>query len=233
MWMTAPNRIGIAAWQSGDSIWRVEARSGGREGVAFLIGDTSLSLRSSDDALLPALAEQYVRGDELHMSFPQIDESPSATTATAPGCDCEFGFRLVIRPVTVDGFSTNTDRCVFELLVSIQTTLLDAHPTLDLSMDTTRSVHPTEVASTKNAVHVGENASFSAAVLLGPQDAPFTGWIDEPGSLRLRLFGEFLEKGVIRRARPWVVVDRSHSEIDGEFVRGGWKALADSPLPLD
>lgn len=231
MWMTAPNRIGIAAWQAGDSVWRVEAL-GGREGVAILIGDTSLSLGSSDDRLLPALDEQYVRGDELHLSFPQSDPSSSVPDAKAPEGECEFGFRLVLRPVAFDGFSTNNDRCVFEMLVSIQTTLLDAHPTLDLTMTTSHSARSVEVESTKNAVHLGANTSFSAAVLLGPQDAPFTGVIDEPGSLRLRLFGEFLEKGVIRRARPWVVLDRSESEIDGEFVRGGWKALADSPLPL-
>ncbi|MCA9140508.1 MAG: hypothetical protein KDB00_27240 [Planctomycetales bacterium] len=221
--MTAPNRIGIAAWQSGDSIWRVEAR-GGVEGVAIHVDDTPFLLRSSDDQPLPTLAEQYVRGDELHLSFPQFDDLSRG--------QCDFGFRLVIRPVAFGSFVPNQNRCVFELLVSVQTTLLDAHPTLDLVSPADQVTRLDGDGLVTNAVHLADNKSFSAAVLLGPQDAPFTSVVEDPGALRLRLFGEFLEKGVIRRARPWVVLDRSGSGIDAEFVRTSLDTLATSPLPL-
>ena len=219
MWLTAPNRIGIAAWQSADSSWRIEAR-GGRQGIQLFVGDESLSLVASNDRPLPLLDEHFVRGRELHLSFSQ------------GGDDCDFGFRLVIRPAEFGTFRIDANRAVFEMIVSIQTSLLDSHPTLDLLAPAENGVIVRDVAGTGNAVHHAGRDRAAVAVVLGPHDAPFTSSIDQPGSLRLRLFGEFLEKGVIRRARPWVIVDRSQGKIDDEWVKSAWNALHESPLPL-
>lgn len=219
MWLTAPNQIGIAAWQSGDSIWRIESRCPG-DGIQLWVGDECLALVSSDDRPLPPLDEQFVRGDELHLSFPQSGDSG------------DFGFRLVIRLIDSSSSTASPDRAVFELLVSIETTRLDAHPTLDLLLPARDGVTSHTVAETKNAVHLASNAQMHAAVLLGPQDAPFTSSIAQPGKLRLRLFGEFLEKGVIRRARPRIIVDRAASQIESPDFEAAWDALAQSPIPL-
>jgi hypothetical protein len=219
MWLTAPNRIGIAAWRSGDSVWQIDARDR-RAGVQLLLGDESLALVASDGGLLPPLDEQFVRGSELHLSFPQFAD------------DCEFGFRLVIRPVTFGAFDTGTERAAFEMLVSVQTTLLDSHPTLDLRVPAENGVSTPVVSGVGDSVRVAAADGASVAVLLGPHDAPFTSVIDQSRTLRLRLFGEFLEKGVIRCARPWVIVDRGNRELDVELLGDALSALVDSPLPL-
>jgi hypothetical protein len=219
MWLTAPNRIGIAAWQADDSVWRIESRISD-DSVRICVGNESLALISSDSTELPKLDEQFVRGDELHLSFPQTRDQ------------CEFGFRLVIRPVKSESLGTDADRAVFELIVSIETTLLDSHPTVDLFIPSINGVACREVNGVGNAIHCANGATANWAVLLGPHDAPFTSTIDQPDGLRLRLFGEFLEKGVIRRARPRVIIDRTGRQIDADLIDEAWNALAQSPLPL-
>lgn len=219
MWLTAPNRMGDAAWVAGDSAWRVLAR-GGADGVRIDVGGQSVSLLASDGGTLPQLDEQFVRGDQLHFSFPQVD-----------GRD-EFGFRLVLRPVLCNDASGEAGRVAFEVLVSIQTTLLDSHPTLDLVLPATDHPESLAVDSVVSAVHFAAENSLHSAVLLGPHDAPFTSLVPADGQLRLRLFGEFLEKGVIRRARPWLILDRSGMPIEASAATEWWHQLAGSPLPL-
>ena len=220
MWLIAPNRIGIAAWQTDDSVWRIEASNRG-DGVRIWAGQESLSLISSDATELPKLEEQFVRGDELHLSFPQTG-------------DCsEFGFELVIRPVRSESLGTDGDRVIFELIVSIETTRLNAHPTIDLCIPGSESVACRDVNGMSNAIHHANGASANWVVLLSPQDAPFTSTIDQSEGLRLRLFGEFLEKGVIRRARPRVIIDRKGQQFDENMIDEAWNALAHSPIPLN
>ena len=220
MWLTAPNRIGIAAWQTDDSVWRIESRISD-DSVRLWAGQESLALISSDASELPMLQEQFVRGDELHLSFPQS------------GDNCDFGFRLVIRPVESESLVTDADRGVFELIVSVETTRLDSHPTLDLLIPSRNGLACREADGIGNAIHLANGATANWAVLLGPHDAPFTTAIDQPEGVRLRLFGEFLEKGVIRRARPRVIIDRARREIDPDLIDKAWNALAQSPLPLN
>jgi hypothetical protein len=219
MWLTAPNRIGIAGWQVGDRLWRVDAR-GGAEGVQFFVGDQCFGLFASGDQPLPMLDEQFVRGDELHYAFPQVE-----------GRDA-FGFRLVIRPLQVGGTETTVARGLFELLISVQTSLLDSHPTIDLVLPAVADPRQQSIQSIASALHFASHPELESAVLLGPHDAPFTSVVSGSGELRLRLFGEFLEKGVIRRARPWVMVDRSGESIDQVWAADCWHELAASPLPL-
>ena len=53
---------------------------------------------------------------------------------------------------------------------------------------------------------------------------------DDQATQRLRLFGHFMEKGVIRRARMRFLL--APGAIADEHVRQAYRALADSPLPL-
>lgn len=219
MWLTAPNRIGIAAWQIEDSVWRIEAR-GGRDGVALHVGDQSIQLVAPGDQTLPRLDEQFVRGDELHLSFPQSD-------------DRQFGFRLVVRPVQWNGFAADPTHACFELLVSIQTTLLDSHPTLDLVLPASEGARSERVAGSQCRVHHANTGDCAVAVILGPQDAGESGAMDTEQTQRVTLFGEFLEKGVIRRARPWLIVNRAGTVIDAKWISAAIDALTESPLPLN
>ncbi|WP_182868110.1 hypothetical protein [Stieleria mannarensis] len=216
--MTAPNRIGVAAWQIGDSIWRIDAR-GERDAVALVVGQERIALVASDDQALPPLDEQFVRNDQLHFSFPQTDRS-------------QFGFRLVVRPVPLEGCGADGTHIALELLVSVQTTLLDSHPTLDLVLPARGGARDEAGAQSGSRVYHADNGDFGAAVILGPQDVASSVAIDQPGEQRLRLFGEFLEKGVIRRARPWLVVDRTSGSVAPRWIRAASDALAESPLPL-
>ncbi|MCS7469806.1 hypothetical protein NZK35_24400 [Stieleria sp. ICT_E10.1] len=219
MWLTAPNRIGIAAWQIDDSVWRIEAR-GGRDGVALHVGDQSVRLVVPGDQTLPRLDEQFVRGDELHLAFPQSDDS-------------QFGFRLVVRPVQWSGFAADPTHACFELLISIQTTLLDAHPTLDLVLPASVGARGEGVAASQCRVHHANSGDCAVAAILGPQDAGESGSIDREPPQRVTLFGEFLEKGVIRRARPWLIVNRAGTQIDAKWISAAIDALTESPLPLN
>ncbi|OYP37764.1 hypothetical protein [Rhodopirellula sp. MGV] len=224
MWLTAPNRIGIAGWQSNDSVWRFDSLNHDHVsamplGASLRVGAYTVGLCHPGDQSLPALDEQFVRADELHQAFPQTAEQ-------------QFGYGLMIRPVAIPDWQGDENRLAFEWVVSVQTTLLDSHPTIDLLTDIgTGRVQ--SIPSANAMAYAIEGQGVSAAIILGAQDAPFTDQIESPGATRLRLFGQFLEKGVIRRARPWVLVDRSGNSIDKATLTAAAQALATSPIPLN
>jgi len=219
MWLTAPNRIGVAAWQTRDQIWMIDAR-GGHDGIRFRLGDQSVALVPSGEAPLPVLDEQFVRGDELHLAFPQ------------DGGGSDFGFRVVIRPVLIPAIPIDGQRIAIELMVSVETSLLDTHPTLDLIAPAGGEVQNLTMHDPEGDLYLARDDAGEVDVLLGPQDAGFTSRVDEAGKLRLRLFGEFLEKGVIRRARPWLILNRSEQPVPESGREQAWRLLGESPVPL-
>jgi len=77
--------------------------------------------------------------------------------------------------------------------------------------------------------HVNEPSEIDNA---GPHDQPFTTNHSTDSLLRLRLFGEFLEKGVIRRGRPWLVIDVSGQVPAENRLVSLWQQLCGSPVPL-
>lgn len=214
MWLTAPNQLGIAGWRTGNSIWPLEVHPG--RGVTLGTRQAAVCLSASDDSGLPELRDQYVRGDELHLSFPQAEPHI-------------FGLKLCIRPIA--GFDGSSDRMGFETMVSIQTSFLDSHPTVDLSAMEPCRAEKTDVGSNEVAFTfaAGEGRSI---VLLGRHDAPFTEIIEDETQTSLRLFGQFLEKGVIRRARPWVLLGQGATIAEDE-VSATAAQLSASPVPLD
>ena len=123
---------------------------------------------------------------------------------------------------------------VLEVTIAIETTFLDTHPKLDLVV-TGGDVRTLDVAAF-TAVTGSPPISIcqreaGVAVLLGPHDAPFTTNQSSDHEIKLRLFGDFLEKGVIRKARPWLVIDRGREFGDSQ-LRRLWGELSQSPLPL-
>ncbi|MEM6468905.1 MAG: hypothetical protein AAF802_05000 [Planctomycetota bacterium] len=216
MWLTAADIIGISAWVDEDSAWRLIAE---RCPIVFHVGEISLTLRSSDGSSLPPIDEQFVRGEGIHLRFPQRPTSD------------EFGFQLVLRRVFADAVTE-----VFEALVSVQTSLLDSNPTLDLGLKG-EEFNVIGTASTGLPLHCCSTSQYDASILLGPHDAPSSEVQATRGGTTVRLFGHFLEKGVIRRARPWLVVGRRETphrpSLDQTRLCEIWQQLSESALPLD
>lgn len=192
--------------------------TGGTTGIS--LGDPDgllhLAVRPSQGELLPVAGENYVRGDEWKIHMPQRGG--------------QFSLRMSLRVI-----DAAAERLVIEPTFSIQTTLLDTHPTLILSavggeVRTSRIDVADQRFTAWTIRFSGETGQI--AVLLGPHDAPHTVDRSTNDSISLQLFGEFLEKGVIRKARPWVILDRSDADISREDLRRYADALSRTPLPL-
>lgn len=217
MWKS--DELGLASWQTEHSTWSLDAR-GGSHGIAMVDGDRSRN-RSADrlvafapvgQDVLPAVAEQYVRGDTLHLTYLQGEGA--------------YELRLALRPIV-----SSDQRLVLEGTVAIQTDHLDSHPTVDVEVNCDSFVGDPIDGIGAPPISQGTSKDHSVAILLGPHDSPFTTDESSESALRLRLFGDFLEKGVIRKARPWIVVSRGKGPKEEE-LQGWWKQLCESPLPL-
>ena len=225
--------MGLAAWTDTHRTLRVDAR-GGAHGIRLSIeGSPSVSLAPVDEHTLPSAGEQYVRGNQWHVNFPQSDSS----------CALRLSFGVI---------DAAEDRMIVEACVSIQTDLMDLHPKLDIEIDCQDidSIVPSDLLTDPQeglsldhdevtgsgtapiSIAKGFNdSSGSTTVLLGPHDHPFTTNHSTDMLLRLRLFGDFLEKGVIRKARPWIVFDAQQRPQDSQLEKD-WRQLSQSPLPL-
>lgn len=193
---------------------RVQA-SGGAEPVAIHLGSSVVQLAPVDQASLPICDEQFVRGDQWHLNYPQGDQP--------------YALRLTL------GVVANDKRALaLECEVSVQTDSLDLHPQLDLRLDGHWHALDHEGSDSNDGgsprIVRRRSNERTVAILLGPHDFPHTQTLTTDDRTTLRLFGDFLEKGVIRRARPWIVVGESLSDQD---LIDRWDQLAASPLPLD
>ncbi len=225
MWHVDQSKPGIAVWRDRHGSWSIDA-AGGVSGIRIVDGDlTADTVKSNasewmrldlvENTSLPELGEQFVRGSGLHLYYPQ-----------GQGI---FGVRLVIEPVR-----STPENLILELTVAIQTTLLDSHPKLDVIIDggAVRSLTVDDLADAGGSPPICvSQGDATVAVLLGRHDAPFTSDLSTGDQIKLRLFGDFLEKGVIRKARPWLVIDRG-GEIGDPQLRRVWRELSQSPLPL-
>jgi hypothetical protein len=236
MWTT--EQLGLATWFDGQSTWCLDVR-GGRFGIGLNRANGSSSTTDSvdrrpfsilpvGDDLLPEASEQFIRGDRYFVNYPQGDS--------------RYAIRLALQPMhSISG------TLVLEATVSIQTDLLDSHPTLDLVAfgRELRTIDPSESSGQEDwrsevatpgrgapAISVVRGDEISMAVLLGPHDAPFTSNLSSERRLCLRLFGDFLEKGVIRTARPWIVIEMNCDAHQPQDLRHWHHELSQSPVPL-
>ena len=219
--MWKPNDIGLATWTQGDRVLTIDAR-GGSHGIGVGAGNGSnVSICAVESDQLPSAGEQYLRGEEWHVNYPQGGSS--------------YALRLAF--AVIDSSDT---RLVLEVCVSIQTDLLDLHPKLDVEVDCQDidSLVPSNqfggaavMGAGTAPISIAKGKTGSTSVLLGPHDHPFTTNHSTDMLLRLRLFGDFLEKGVIRKARPWLVFDFDKRGDDATLEKD-WHRLCESPLPL-
>ncbi|QDT12414.1 hypothetical protein [Planctomycetes bacterium K23_9] len=212
MWTIKANQLGQANWNTDQIKLTIDAR-GGDHGI-HVDGDDGrqwFRLDAIEGKELSPVAEQYVRGNELHLWLPQGDN--------------EFGVKITLEPIA----SQQGGVFVLQATVSIQTTLLDSHPKLDViaAANGTKAVGEI-VGSGSPPVSIATRDGKPLAVVLGKHDSPFTSSSSTGDQIALRLFGDFLEKGVIRKARPWFVFGEVAEEQLLEYAR----ELSNSPLPL-
>lgn len=264
MWQRQPDDPDV--WQLADSPWQMRVAGAGQGIVMRGVGDDADSplgarLQPVGDDRLPSLGEVFVRGDELHLDYPQAGE--------------RWGLNLVVRPVA---FAPS--RLILAWTLGIQTTLWESHPTIDLVvsgtglrrwiLDGPNAADPAvaaafplaeapvggQIASQDEGLPQGRPGGAESpggagsfpggaaaisrvrqrdgaiAVLLGPRDFPWTSELSGSDEIRLRLFGEFLERGVIRKAQPWLVLDGPVRADEVSSLAESWRTLSRSPLPL-
>ncbi|EMI56214.1 hypothetical protein [Rhodopirellula sallentina] len=196
--------------------WTCRA-TGGKSGIAFEDPETGLTLCvdnvGSDP--LPTSDEQYVCGDSWKIDYPQKTG--------------EYRLRLSVRAV-----HTSPTRTVWEPTFSLQTSLLDTDPSLELTaVGRFDQELPPELPADVSVSSIRPaDGNGQLLVLLGPLDAPFTKHRSSGNRLDLRIFGEFLEKGVIRKTRPWIIFDRTVDGVSPEEISRYCDELCSTPLPL-
>ncbi len=168
-----------------------------------------------------SIQEAYVRENDLIVRYEQSG-------------DDLFTFQLNWRalPSDVPG------ALAIELWISLQTTLLDSHPNIDVRSRATGAMwHDLTLndlsveKSDTIAIGLFKKSGVTSTLMIHPSDAHQSKRVrDRSEDFTLRMFGEFMEKGVIRRARLCFL------SVPGEFSRHAiinqYRAFIDSPLPL-
>ena len=143
-----------------------------------------------DRGTLPPLDERFIRGDTLHLMYPQSDQ--------------RFAVRLSLEVLSGDQFIADNPAVInagdplatagpmIEARISVQTDLLDTHPMIDLRVAASESTHSGD-----------EACGLEDWCVLNEADRRGSRLVDKQC---VQLFGDFLEKGVIRRAQPWLMV---------------------------
>ncbi len=181
------------------------------------------------------LGDFYSRGEDITIQFP-ADENRN------------FNIQLDLRIIR-----QTDDVLVVEFWLSIQTHLLDSRPSVKISFELaamqTRSIFNDEemiqsesdvdlttdkpvpaglIAETTNA-----GPYISSSLFIHPLDQRDIRWtLSHEGDSEVELdwFGQFMEKGVIRRGRMQVILSQKPMTVD--CLRALYKDFAESPLPL-
>ncbi len=149
--------------------------------------------------------EAYVRQCDLIASYPEH----------AP---CPYGYQIDVRVLS----ESPSNAVVLEFWLSIQTSLLDSHPQLELRWSGAHFRPAAENYWTDEASELG--------LIVHPldrEDCRMDGRLD---ALTMNVFGRFMEKGVIRRMRfRLIAAQRADSEA---FWMERFTEFSESPLPL-
>ncbi len=167
------------------------------------------------------IQESYVREEDMIVRYEQSG-------------DDLYTFQLNWRKLTSD----IAGAFAIELWISVQTSLLDTHPTIEVRSRATESqwhaLTLDDLSYEKSdVVSMGlfKKSGVTSLLMIQPSDANQAKRVlDKKEDFTLRMFGDFMEKGVIRRARLCFL------SIPGEVSRytmiKEYRAFAESPLPL-
>lgn len=151
------------------------------------------------------LGEAYVRQKDLIAMFPE----------SAPW---RFGYQVDLRGVSLD----LPDRLVLEIWLSVQTSLLDSHPQLELQLRGESFKLSVDDCWTSESSRLG--------LLLHPLDRLDCQIEPTKDGLAMRVFGRFMEKGVIRRMRFQLIANQQSQP--ARYWHERFEEFSDSPLPL-
>lgn len=172
--------------------------------------------------------EIYVREQDLIVRYAQSE-------ADLYAIQLNWRLKPACPPFTLD----------IEIWISIQTRLLDTHPTIEFHSvgpsTWSRSTHselseqwssdPLQSVDRAAAwLSVSKEASFLWMVDPGDQSEFTWGKVGSSHELQADLFGEFLEKGVIRRARCRFLAGTTN--VNWQDVKSAYKDLIFSCLPI-
>lgn len=182
-----------------------------------------------------AIEEQYLRGDDLIVRYKQTEKD-------------RFSYQLDWRSIPLEPESYF--EFGIELWISIQTSLLDCHPTLeltsevagstwevfqdsDLMMITKKGGQPLKSSQPTSPAAIMAKTDLGTVVLLvyrSDQSQVEYQEVKRKSVRSIRLFGQFMEKGVIRRARVRVLA--TAGDVDKQQLCDAYGRFQDSPLPL-
>ena len=151
------------------------------------------------------LGDAYVRQKDLVAMYPEL----------AP---CRFGYQIDMR--LLEEASSNT--LAMEIWLSIQTSRLDSYPQLELVLKGERFIALVENCWASESCRLG--------VLVHPLDQLDCHIEQERDGLEMRVFGRFMEKGVIRRMRFRLIAGLEPLSV--VYWRERFEEFSKSPLPL-
>jgi hypothetical protein len=226
------NRLAIQSTQVGG--WILGVRSGRGMSSAPL----PVSLEQAEQPTWP-LADAYVRGSDLVATYQAREDWPYATQ---------------IYWSAAESGGVQERRSCLSLLVSLQTSLLDTWPTMfiasrlvadEVLLVTCESGELAEIKSLGRGNHRVRPVTSTCCVLSRLAGLPFSYAEIMPASdmrevvidrgddachVCWELFAEFLEKGVIRRARMQSMVVPRASDV--EHAAAACREVEQRPLPL-
>ena len=208
-------RDGTAKWLGPNGSLNVALKHGSRQPLMQIHDDKNRTILSvgitprehqvNHSAPEVLLGDAYVRQNDLIAMFPE----------SAPW---RFGYQIDLR--VLDDFPADT--VAVEIWLSIQTSLLDSHPQLELQLTGERFDSAANKYWTSRSLRMG--------LLVHPLDQSDCHIEQRGDELAMRVFGRFMEKGVIRRMRfRLIVANRSESAI---FWQNRFDEFSKSPLPL-
>ncbi len=167
------------------------------------------------------IQEAYIRQNDLIVRYEQSGSDLFTVQLNWRRLDCDI-----------------PDALAFEVWISVQTSLLDTHPEIEVRSRTPdASWHALSLddlsveKSSSTAIGLVKKSGVTAMIMIEPSDAHQAQRIvDRSDDFAFRLLGDFMEKGVIRRVRLRflaVSTELSRSKIVKQF-----RAFMDSPLPL-
>ncbi|GEM_PF-5536934 len=169
---------------------------------------TSLAVTDVTGEPLPAVGDSYVRGNDF-------------IARLAQGENDAFGLTLQATLVETEARST-----VLECVAEMQTRLLDSHPEIEFAV----AAESIETLAPGSELVTCEGQYLS--VLRTPRDQAASRTLPpDSGIYRLRIFGDFLEKGVIQKCRLWLVAWGSERPTTAE-LETAMAAINEAPLPL-
>ncbi|WP_153555203.1 hypothetical protein [Roseimaritima sediminicola] len=185
---------------------------GGAEGVQVGLthGEShcTLRLRDASGEPLPSIADSYARHKDYVAHLAQSEND---------------AFGVTVQTRLIDAGEPAT---IVECVVEMQTRMLDSRPALWLD------AVDAELVDRRQQGMLLRVGGLHLGVLLTARDRNSCRFESaQVGAVRLRLFGGFLEKGVIQKCRLWLVAWGAEEPTANQWAEAV-EQLANAPLPL-